>query len=150
MWNKIVIICAIIKLSLQSVSLIDYKTCQNRLNCTETLKPSDCLSIGSYLDVFMGNDQCCHGCRRGGVGNQKHLFAAVNILFYAHFSRSERGESGCSRSNVKKLCAPGLKCDEDFYCILNRSKKTFLKKKITKSKNELPNAYAYIFLNTYI
>lgn len=106
------------------LSLMDYKACQERNNCSDkNLQPSECPS-GMYLDTHMGNDGCCHGCK-SGMGEYKKLhkqqkkncnnFTKKGILIS---SRSERGESGCSE---KKKCAPGLVCDEDFYCILNRS-----------------------------
>lgn len=31
-----------------------------------------------------------------------------------------RGESGCSATRKDRKCLPGLTCDEDFYCILDR------------------------------
>lgn len=37
------------------------------------------------------------------------------------FDLQGRGESGCSKTRASRKCAPGLECDEDFYCILNRS-----------------------------
>lgn len=41
-------------------------------------------------------------------------------------TRQGRGESGCSRTRANRKCAPGLICDDDFYCILERSEFKFL------------------------
>ncbi|KAG5681650.1 hypothetical protein PVAND_011065 [Polypedilum vanderplanki] len=99
MLAKIVVICAIIELSLNTqLSLINYRACQKKFNCTKILKPSDC-PPGQFLDINTGKGGCCHGCREG----------------------IKRGESDCSRTNKNKLCAPGLQCSEDFHCILNRT-----------------------------
>ncbi|CRK99450.1 CLUMA_CG012578, isoform A [Clunio marinus] len=81
-----------------SGSLVDYKACQIKYNCTTTnLNPGECPS-GKFLDTRYTNN-CCHGCR-SGIG---------------------RGESGCSVTRANRKCAPGLICDEDFYCILERT-----------------------------
>jgi hypothetical protein len=80
MWKTIVIICAcyavaFIKLATPfQLSLMDYKACQERSNCSKNLQPSDC-SRGSYLDPHMGESGCCHGCRKG-IGERKNLSAS--------------------------------------------------------------------------
>ncbi|CAO1388383.1 unnamed protein product [Diamesa hyperborea] len=77
-----------------SWQLTDYEACQVKFNCTKLLTQNDC-PVKQFLDPKMTNG-CCHGCRGG----------------------KSKGESGCS---PKKLCAPGLKCDDDFYCIFDRA-----------------------------
>jgi hypothetical protein len=123
MLSGLVLICAIIGLSLQTqLSLIDFRACQERFNCTKTLQPADC-PAGQYLDVHTGDGRCCHGCRTGiGMSKLPRKSRALILPFRSLLSRSERGESGCRNTNKKKLCQPGLMCDDDFYCILNRSK----------------------------
>lgn len=45
----------------------------------------------------------------------------MKLKFLSLLTFQGRGESGCSATQMNRKCAPGLKCDEDFYCILDRS-----------------------------
>lgn len=51
-------------------SLIDYKACQQKFNCTRHLTPADC-PPGAFLDTQLKSG-CCHGCR-GGIGTNKNI-----------------------------------------------------------------------------
>ena len=44
-------------------SLIDYKACQQKYNCTQHLTQADCPD-GEFLDTQFKRG-CCHGCRKG-------------------------------------------------------------------------------------
>lgn len=44
-------------------SLIDYKACQQKSNCTQHLTQADCPD-GEFLDTQFERG-CCHGCRKG-------------------------------------------------------------------------------------
>ena len=46
-----------------SGSLIDYKACQQKSNCTQLLTQADCPD-GEFLDTQFKRG-CCHGCRKG-------------------------------------------------------------------------------------
>lgn len=82
MWKTIVIICScyaiIIKLATPfQLSLMDYKACQERSNCSKNLQQSDC-PRGSYLDPHIGESGCCHGCRKG-IGEKRNLSTSLKI-----------------------------------------------------------------------
>lgn len=101
-------------------SLIDYKACQKNFNCTSSLTPDDC-PPGEFLDVQITNN-CCHGCRVGIGSKTLNLIPSLTCIiksaFFSPFRTCQgRGESGCNR---RKKCSPGLACDDDFYCILDR------------------------------
>lgn len=52
-------------------SLNDYKRCQKKHDCTQTLNSSDC-PPGQFLDVKFSNE-CCHGCR-SGIGQYIYIY----------------------------------------------------------------------------
>lgn len=60
---KLVYLIPLILPFVDSSSLNDYKRCQRKQNCTQTLPLTECPS-GQFLDVNFSND-CCHGCRSG-------------------------------------------------------------------------------------
>lgn len=102
-------------LKLIKCSLIEFKTCQLKFNCTKNLTPADC-PPGKFLDTQLTNS-CCHGCRTG-----KGWYSTVYIRhekIRKNFLQG-RGESGCSPTRANYMCSPGLECDDDFYCILKR------------------------------
>lgn len=105
-------------------SLIDYKECQRKANCSENLTPNDC-PPGEFLDTQFAN-LCCHGCRSGIGWDIKYLISLISWIIKKLFHPQGRGESGCSSTRANKKCAPGLTCDDDFYCILDRSNFIFL------------------------
>lgn len=61
--KKLFIVAIFCGLKLLKGSLIEFKICQLKFNCTENLTPADCPQ-GQFLDPQLING-CCHGCRSG-------------------------------------------------------------------------------------